>query len=544
MKKKICIITGGLLNVHETSALNAIKKQLSQLQKGRHLWLELKIKLLSAEAILLSKITKRTSLVKQYFNTRGSQDVPELTEVVLADELSKSGVPFEILTYDNLFTKPRYSDQIISGCDVVFASSTLLHDLSEVMPLIKRIKKHNVKLILGGALTGSLYKYWSGDEDVDILAIGYGEYLVPHLVSWMDNNFATLTCPPQGKIILKEHTAFLFSGSPQDKSLDSLDAPDWKVVEQYHNKKFEQIYYESVRGCPYRCSFCNYPYLFDDNKFRVKSAEKMAGDWQEYSRQGVTSITCLDSLFTMPKKRLIRFCEMLIENKTNIQWACYARADDLVEDEVLVLLKKAGVSHLQIGLESGNQGLLDAMNKQCTVEKNLKAIQMCRKYGITTLVSLIVGFPGETSSTLDETFEFMKEAKPDFHFLATFSVRVDDVPVLNPVNRQRFDLHTMSNPFTFAPYWRHSTMDCSDVGNHVRYMNERLCRNKISLDGSVFYANIDHYDESYRDALLDYQCTYMTVHKFIHPALDMVHNFIDRKLKKDVDNWKKHTISL
>ena len=539
MKKKICIITGGLLNVHESSAWNAIRKQISQLSQGNHRWLELKIKLLSAEPILLSRMTKKSEKVKEYFLSSGNENLPELTEVVLADELSKLNVPFEILTYDDLFSHTKKADFILSSCDVVFASSTLLHDLSEAMPLLTRIKKHNVKIVLGGALTGSLYKCWPGDPMVDILAIGYGEFLVPHLVDWMYNGYEQLTSPPQGKLLKNDHTIFLFSGSPLDRNLDNLPTPDWRVAEKYHNKSFTEIYYESVRGCPYRCSFCNYPYLFDDNKFRVKSAEKMADDWQYYSDHGVKSIICLDSLFTMPKKRLIKFCELLIEKNINIKWACYARADDLLEDDVVALMKKAGVNHLQIGLESGNQELLDAMNKQCTVDKNLIAIQMCRKHNITSLVSLIVGFPGETAETIRETYEFKKKAKPDFHFLATFSVRVEDVPVLNVENRQKFGLHTMKNPFTFAPYWKHNTMSCSEVGGHVRYLNEQLCNEKISLDGSVFYTNISHYVPSYREDLLEFQFRAMNEHKMFRPLFDLAHHFIDKKLKKDVMNWEK-----
>src|SRR5690606_18005 len=139
--------------------------------------------------------------------------------------------------------------------------------------------------------------------------------------------------------------------------------PDWRVAEKYHDTKFSHIYYESVRGCPYRCSFCNYPFLFDDKKFRMKSADKIASDWKFYHEElGVQHITCLDSLFTMPKNRLIDLCEQLINNKSTMTWTCYARADDLADEEIVKLMKKAGAHQVQIGIESGNQLMLDQMN--------------------------------------------------------------------------------------------------------------------------------------------------------------------------------------
>src|SRR5690606_23345297 len=99
---------------------------------------------------------------------------------------------------------------------------------------------------------------------------------------WIKSGFSEIEPPEQGRIEQKEHSLFLFSGVPDSKNLDFLPTPDWSVAEKYHGTKFSHIYYESVRGCPYRCSFCNYPFLFDDKKFRMKSADKIASDWKFY----------------------------------------------------------------------------------------------------------------------------------------------------------------------------------------------------------------------------------------------------------------------
>ena len=243
------------------------------------------------------------------------------------------------------------------------------------------------------------------------------------------------------------------------------------------------IYYESVRGCPYRCNFCNYPFLFSDNRFRYKSARRMVEEWEHYiTTLDLEYVTCLDSLFTVPPARLREFCRTLIERRLNsVKWICYARADDLADENTTALMKAAGAHQVQIGIESGDQRQLDNMDKACTVESNARAIDLCRKYGLTTVVSLIVGFPGETDETLGRTLDFMRGHPPDFFFLAPFSTRATGVPMLSAVNRERFQLETTDHIRTGAPYWRHRTMSSTEIGNHLRALHRTLMNERIAL---------------------------------------------------------------
>lgn len=231
------------------------------------------------------------------------------------------------------------------------------------------------------------------------------------------------------------------------------------------SKTFPVIHYESVRGCPYRCSFCNYPFLFNENSFRYRSALRIADDWENYEKSmGPKIINCLDSLFTMPRKRLFELCEHIQARKLKSRWVCYARAEDLADEEVCKAMKAANILQVQIGLESGSPKILDNMKKHCTLEENIKAVENCRKYGITSVVSLIVGFPGETKETIEETYELIKKTRPDFFFVATFSTRAAGVPILSTENRAKFGIWIDENVFSVSPYWEHATMSASEVG--------------------------------------------------------------------------------
>jgi anaerobic magnesium-protoporphyrin IX monomethyl ester cyclase len=538
----VLIVTGGLVTEKETSIFHALRKQLLQRRFSKSPWLDHKIKLTTAEPLISGLLERKSvrdrDLRKRYFDDRTQLQTPELTEVVLATLLRDAGVSYRLATYSELFEDKKRAHRLLEECDCVFASTTLLRDLSEVEPLVRFLHRSHNHIVLGGALSGLICDTWSGMSEVDVMCVGYGELLIPALVTWMQNGYEELLPPEGGRIVDAGPTRVVHSGVPFNRDLDFLTTPDWALSASDREIDYNMTYYESVRGCPFRCAFCNYPYLFDDVKFRYKSALKIVDDWERYARElNVEYITCLDSLFTMPKRRLREFCELMIERKVPVKWICYARADDLADESIVILMKQAGAHQVQIGIESGHQTILDNMNKVCTVEANAKALLNCRKHGLTTVVSMIVGYPGETEQTLQSTYEFLRESPPDFYYLATFSTRAAGVPVLNPVNRKRFGLETADNSYCMAPYWQHASMSCTDVGNHVRRLNNRLMRERVSLNATLFYSGLLNFQPTDREALLDFQQRVSESHSLMRAFFNMAHRWVDKRLQKDVRRW-------
>lgn len=516
--------------------LSVFKKQRSQSKFAQQPWLDVKIKALFAEGILALAAAKESAPpeLHEFLNRAENFDTTELTEVALATLLRQEGLSYELATVDELFQAGDAFEAKLQRCEVVFLSTTFLRDLSELLPITARLKRPHNRLVVGGALMGILKDDWEGDADISLVAVGYGEFLIPSIAQWIKSNFTQLEAPPRGRM-RQGQSIFLYSGTPVDRSLDFITKPDWRQAEKDHHKTFAMISYESVRGCPYRCSFCNYPFLFDDTAFRLKSAKKMAQDWLEYSQEtGAKYITCLDSLFTLPKSRLLEFCAALIEQKNTLKWICYARADDLADEEVVKMMVAAGAVQVQIGLESGDQQILDNMNKKTTVAMNALAMQNCRKHGLTTVATLIVGFPGETAATLRSTYEHLKSAPPDFFFLATFSTRATNVPILSSESRERFSLMTSDNAYTSAPYWRHETMDCGEAVNHARWLRRKLVQDKISIDALSFYKNALGYRSEYRVPLLDLQAKLYEQASLKRHLFSAVHRAVDVFLRRDM----------
>jgi radical SAM superfamily enzyme YgiQ (UPF0313 family) len=150
-----------------------------------------------------------------------------------------------------------------------------------------------------------------------------------------------------------------------------------------------------------------------DGKYRYRSPENVICEIEELvNGYGVSEFNFNDDLFTANKKRLERFCELIIEKQFDIHWVCMSRAD-YIHPEILKLMKKAGCGKIAMGLESGSQTVLNAMNKHVDLHKSLEAVREIKKTGIKVGVSFVIGHIGETEETIKETIKLAKKCNPD-----------------------------------------------------------------------------------------------------------------------------------
>jgi radical SAM superfamily enzyme YgiQ (UPF0313 family) len=164
------------------------------------------------------------------------------------------------------------------------------------------------------------------------------------------------------------------------------------------------------RGCVYRCVFCGSPVQWKGVRFHSAHyvAQEIKGIVNNYSADG---IMFWDDLFITPLKRLKELADLLKKDglTKKITFWGYVRAN-LITPEVCQILKEMNVRRVIFGLESASERILNYLKKDSvSVADNQRALELCRRYGITTSSGYIIGTPTETSADLRRSYDFMKK---------------------------------------------------------------------------------------------------------------------------------------
>lgn len=434
---------------------------------------------------------------------RASQDkVTGLAELILQKEAAELGIDSDILTLEELLdSRWRLSDpHVYDGYNLVAVSTTYVPS-TYLLAVLKALQvPATAKMFVGGpgaskvnhaALAGARFDYLLRTE-----AEGRFRLMLDHARGY-EVDLATVPGLTWRADDGHLHRA---PDSTSHLDLDELPLPDFSKLSDMGGGR---VLYESVRGCPYRCEFCDYPFLMGNTKFRFKSAQRIFEDWQMmHETMGVTDILCLDSLFTVPPRRLLEVCDLMVESGLNkkIRWGCYARANDLAKQNFSERMREAGCEYVYVGIESGSDRVLKFMNKKASVDHNARAIANARQVGILTFGLFISGFPGETPEMFAETRQFLRESPPTLVSIHPWFPDVSEdtrVPIMMPDRIDRFGIRvekpstrnvtmwrhcSFREPITvpWGMYWEHCGMDLQAAVDNVSLVVEDIYRDKIA----------------------------------------------------------------
>jgi radical SAM superfamily enzyme YgiQ (UPF0313 family) len=161
------------------------------------------------------------------------------------------------------------------------------------------------------------------------------------------------------------------------------------------------------RGCPYDCIFCANK-LLTDRSYRLRSIDSVLEEIDYYlEHYRITQLMIFDDNFAVNKRRTLELCEAFIAKgyPEKFSWWTEARVD-VLDEEILTAMKRAGCAILSMGLESGSQRLLDLIRKNITLEQTRKTVALIRKVGIKSRASFILGLPTETRAESQQTIRF------------------------------------------------------------------------------------------------------------------------------------------
>ncbi len=179
------------------------------------------------------------------------------------------------------------------------------------------------------------------------------------------------------------------------------------------NALYPMVTIMSGRGCPNRCTFCLYPQTMTGRRLRLRSSQNVVAEmaYIKENFSGVKSIFFEDDTLTADRDWLHQTCRLIMQEKIGIPWTANARID--MDLESLEVMKRAGCRLLCVGFESGNQQLLDNVNKGTTLEMMESFAKRAKSAGIMIHGCFMAGLPGETRETLQQTLQLALRLKPD-----------------------------------------------------------------------------------------------------------------------------------
>jgi radical SAM superfamily enzyme YgiQ (UPF0313 family) len=311
------------------------------------------------------------------------------------------------------FAWPRV-DEVVAALDAeLFGLSCWTANRRGVALVARAIKRHHPRahVVVGGPHATPLAREMLAHHpEIDTVSIGESETTFLELVDRLEAGRATAGLA--GTAYRAGGRIELGPERPAIEELDTLASPhDW----------FDTHIVMTSRGCPWRCTFCGAEASWGRG-YRGQSVPYVLDALERaVSRAPVKMIQIKDDTFTTNKKRVIELCRGIRERGLKFVWSCDTRVD-VLGDELLREMRLAGCERLSLGVESGSQAILDAIDKKITVDEILASSALAKKYGIKLRYYMMVGNRGETRATFAETLAFLERAKPHQYIFAALSV--------------------------------------------------------------------------------------------------------------------------
>ncbi len=331
--------------------------------------------------------------------------VPPMGLFYVGAVLKENGYDVEILDWHHLAKSP---DVIVAALKEknpdVIGFSVLQANRWGAIEIAQSAKAINpsVTIVFGGIGATFLWKHFlTHFEAVDFCVLGEGEYPFLNLLQALEKgnqkDFDTIN----GIAFRSPKGPMKTDDAEPIKNLDYLPIP---------STYFNYQHVTSTRGCPGNCTFCGSP-KFWGRKVRFHSSRYFVEQLTLLYNRGITFFYFSDDTFMLKKKRVIEICQKIIDRGLNISWFAISRVD-LVDEEVLVWMRKAGCTQISYGVESGSEKIRNFLNKNIQTQQIKKAFKTTQRYGILARAYFIYGSPGENRRTIQDSIDLIHDIKP------------------------------------------------------------------------------------------------------------------------------------
>ena len=296
---------------------------------------------------------------------------------------------------------------------------------------IKKILPYSVIVLIGTHPSAVPEETLRVDSAVDAVAVGEADYTVKELAEKIAGSDMSSfhTDNDYRKSLLGAISGLAYRAGEEvllnEKRELIRDLDEIPFVSQIYNKyldtkkyffaasDYPEIQIMTARGCVAKCTYCVYPQTMHGWKYRVRSAKNIADEfqWVAENMPEIREIGIEDDTFTGIDKRVIDFCNELIDRNIRLKWYCNVRVD--LKYEIMNLMRKAGCVLVTVGYESANQQILDNIDKRATTEMILEFSKNTRKAGLLVHGCFMAGNRGETKETLQESLDLSLKLMDD-----------------------------------------------------------------------------------------------------------------------------------
>ena len=374
----------------------------------------------------------RTALVQTYHPYTQFTHVHPLGIMMIAAVARQEGFPdMHILDMKVEDWMPeRCVDELVKLAPAVVGLSAMTYEagcLHEVAKLLKQRLPDTI-VVAGGPHPSVAAEDVLKDPSVDFVVRGEGEFTFAELLKGLEQG-RTDWSECMGLSWRKDGVVTHNPDRPPPQKLDEMPFPTWDLIDhaKYHkvprggviyaHKEFATMF--SSRACPWRCTYCHNSY---GKVFRERSAEHVLAEIDLLvTKYGVKELVFMDDIFNFRPARAKAIAQGIIDRgyKLALTFPNGFRGD-ILDEELVVLLKKAGMYRCMVAVESASPRLQKVMQKNLKIDKVRKIVEFIASQGVMVHGAFMLGFPSETEEEMNETIEWA--ATSSFHTAAFFRV--------------------------------------------------------------------------------------------------------------------------
>lgn len=284
----------------------------------------------------------------------------------------------------------------------ITATSPQVEIAAEIADDLRKIKKRCI--ILGGCGAYSAQKY---KNKFDLILKGEGEERLPLLLDMLDKN----------QPYMQKSFQDILNMDTFATDINNIFYPDRNFLKDRYHYQIEDRKATTMitsRGCPFKCGFCMEG---NSTKLRLRSVDNILGEIDEICNLGYRAIMFYDDVFTSNPSRVKEIGGYL--KSKDIIYRCFTHVK--FAKKVAKELAATGCKEVAIGIESGDDRILKIVNKGFTSSQALEVVKILKDCGLKVKTFLMIGLPGETKESIENTKEWLRKAQPHSYNYQIFS---------------------------------------------------------------------------------------------------------------------------